>query len=463
MRHLKLARSLVVVVVLAVAALAAAQPIVPGAQASEQPGIVTGVLRSGGLPIAGLPIALTSTDQAIPNWPGNAQNRTDNSGRFRFPRVPPGRYYIVMGRNDSPLFHPGVTDVSAATIIQVVAGATTEVPDMVPGKAVSGRVVDTDRGVGRRIENLVLCCDYAWPVVYREGAAKTGTPFVATLSDDGQFLFPFVPPGNYALTAIDRNIGPISWALAVGANGISELQLDVTEGVDVLGTILDQRGIPITATVQLLPKPMNSVFDTLGPAIRTSIAMPPFEPARTAGGGSHIVLRQIMIHKANPSLDEVQNWILERAGTLERSATSGANGRFAFRSVYPGTFVLEVKSGNMALRQEIQVGSEGLTNVTFQVPALQVTGRVIAANGVALPSLNYVRVVRNGSDTDVFYGFPDSEGHFSLILVPGEYRVFTERLGAPVQSISDISGDITNAAFTVEPGRGPQIVVTLAP
>jgi hypothetical protein len=92
-----------------------------------------------------------------------------------------------------------------------------------------------------------------------------------------------------------------------------------------------------------------------------------------------------------------------------------------------------------------------------------VTGRVIAPSGGPLPKLNYIRLVRSGTDTHIFYGFPDREGHFSFLLVPGEYRVFTERLGPSVQSVSDGSRDITNTEFTFEGGRNQQIVVTLEP
>ena len=79
-----------------------------------------------------------------------------------------------------------------------------------------------------------------------------------------------------------------------------------------------------------------------------------------------------------------------------------------------------------------------------------------------MPKLSYIRLVRSGPGT-VFYGFPDTEGHFSFVLVSGEYRVFTERLGPSVQSVSDGSQDITNTEFTVESGRNQQIVVTLKP
>jgi hypothetical protein len=142
----------------------------------------------------------------------------------------------------------------------------------------------------------------------------------------------------------------------------------------------------------------------------------------------------------------------------------GPDGRFEFQKVYPGTYVLEVSTkGVPLLEREIQVATTGQTTIALQIPVIHVTGRVIASNGSALPKLNYIRVVRSGTDSDVFYGFPDAEGNFSLLLAPGEYRVFTERLGPSVKSVSDGSRDITNTEFAFEGDRDSQIVVTLEP
>jgi hypothetical protein len=141
----------------------------------------------------------------------------------------------------------------------------------------------------------------------------------------------------------------------------------------------------------------------------------------------------------------------------------GPDGRFEFQKVYPGTYTLEVSTkGVTLLEREIQVANTGQTTVALQIPVIHVTGRVVASGGSSLPKLNYIRLVRSGADSDVFYGFPDAEGNFSLLLSPGEYRVFTERLGSSVKSVSDGSRDITNMEFAFEGGNS-QIVVTLEP
>jgi hypothetical protein len=198
----------------------------------------------------------------------------------------------------------------------------------------------------------------------------------------------------------------------------------------------------VTAVVRLRAKPTNSVFNTTGPPTNTSVSGP------------------LLVRRADLSLNGLRDWLVESAKV--HSASLVPDGRFAFHKVHPGAYVLEVNtSGVNLLEREIEVGIAGLTNVSLQVSAIQVTGRVIAPSGGPLPKLKYIRLLRSGTDTKVFYGFPDTEGHFSFVLAPGEYRVFTEGLGPSVQSVSDGSRDITNTEFTFEGGRNQQIVVTL--
>src|SRR6185295_2948248 len=141
---------------------------------------------------------------------------TDNSGRYRLENVSPGRYRILVGRSSQSMYHPGVAEVDRATTIQVVAGSTVDVPDMVigggAGKTVSGRVIDLATGKSRRIENVVLCCDSSKPFLIANPAGAVRS-FTIPVSDDGSFIFPIVPPGNYSLTVADPQILPASWAL----------------------------------------------------------------------------------------------------------------------------------------------------------------------------------------------------------------------------------------------------------
>ena len=413
-----------------------------------QAGIVTGILRTdNGRPLAGIRVAVTPVGESNGIRILESLGQTDSNGHYRLENVSPGRYYILIGRGSQSIYHPGVTELVRATTIQVVAGSTIEVPEMKiagdGGMSVSGRVVDLATGKGRRIEALVLCCDRSMTYLFANSAGAVRT-FSATLSDDGTFEFPSIPPGTYSLSAADPKIVYASWALSVGDNQVNGLELDVTEGVAVHGTILDQAGAPLAAVVRLRPNTLKSASSLIGP------------PTNTTGHGA------LLIPRPGRSANSLQVRVLNAA--MDITDSLGPDGRFEFQKVYPGTYVLEVSTkGVTLLEREIQVATTGQTTIALQIPVIHVTGRVIASNGSALPKLNYIRVVRSGTDSDVFYGFPDAEGNFSLLLTPGEYRVFTERLGPSVKSVSDGSRDITNTEFAFEGGRDSQIVVTLEP
>jgi hypothetical protein len=412
-----------------------------------QTGVVTGVVRTdSGIPLEGVRIAVTPvSESAVDSGVLESQGLTDSAGRYRLENISPGRYRILVGRNSFSTYHPGVAELDRATIIQVVARSTIEVLDMVyRGKNVRGRVVDLATGNGRRIDSLVLCCDYSQPVLMANantvGIAST---FAATISADGSFVFPALTSGNYLLSTADPNVIPVSWTLVVGENDVTGLRLGVSEGVEVQGTVLDQAGKPVTAFVRLRYKAANPVVNTIGPPTNVS------------------AIRPILFPRGS-SLASVRERLLKAA--REHSQTLGPDGRLAFKRVYPGVYVVEIsKDGVSLVEREIQVGGSGLTNVSLQVPAIQVSGRVIGPTGSPLPKLNYIRLARSGADSDIFYGRPDGEGNFSMVLVPGKYRVFTERLGPSVQSVSDGSRDVTNTEFTLEGGLNQQIVVTLQP
>ena len=417
------------------------------ASLQSQAGIVTGILRTDNdRPLEGIRIAVTPVGDTNGISTLESLGQTDSTGHYRLENVSPGRYYIRIGRGNPPMYHPGVTELVRATTIQVIAGSTMEVPEMKlaggGGKSVSGRVVDLATGNGRRIEQLVLCCDRSLPFLFANPAATIRT-FSATMSDDGSFEFPSIPPGNYSLSTADPRIVYASWALAVGESQITGLELDVTEGVAVRGTILDQAGAPLAAVVRLRPNTLKSASSPIGP------------PTNTTGHGA------LLIPKTGRSLNGLQVRVFNAAPDITDSL--GPDGQFEFKKVYPGTYVLEITTkGITLLERDIQIGSTGETTIAFQVPVIHVTGRVIASNDAPLPKLNYIRLVRSGPDSDVFYGFPDIEGNFSVLLAPGQYRVFTERLGPSVKSVSEGSRDITNTEFAFQ-GRNSQIIVTIEP
>jgi hypothetical protein len=100
----------------------------PGAALAEG-GAVTGTLRgTDGSPAARMRVAVMSVPEPGRGVRGAGtlvnQTETDEAGRFRLEDVPPGRYYVVAGRLQTPTFYPGVRDYGAARTIEVAAKAT---------------------------------------------------------------------------------------------------------------------------------------------------------------------------------------------------------------------------------------------------------------------------------------------------------------------------------------------------
>jgi hypothetical protein len=100
----------------------------PGVALAEG-GVVTGTLRvKDGGPAARVRVGVMSVPEPGRGVRGAgtlvSQVETDDAGRFRFEGVPPGRYYIVAGKLQTPTFYPGVRDMGTAKTIEVAAKAT---------------------------------------------------------------------------------------------------------------------------------------------------------------------------------------------------------------------------------------------------------------------------------------------------------------------------------------------------
>jgi hypothetical protein len=74
-------------------------------------------------------------------------SQTDASGRYRLEGLPPGRYLVMAGPLDSPIYHPGVRGRASAQAVLVASGATLNAVDVIvrpiPQVTVRGRVDGT--------------------------------------------------------------------------------------------------------------------------------------------------------------------------------------------------------------------------------------------------------------------------------------------------------------------------------
>jgi hypothetical protein len=96
-------------------------------------GTITGVVRMGGKPTAGIRVAAVVPPGGGELMPSAmlSLGETDSEGRYRLEGVPPGRYYISAGRVDLPTYYPGSTTLSEGTVITLAPGATLSDMDFV--------------------------------------------------------------------------------------------------------------------------------------------------------------------------------------------------------------------------------------------------------------------------------------------------------------------------------------------
>lgn len=167
------------------------------------------VMDAAGQPIENLPLRLTgrSVRDGRLRWNMIGSTESDEDGRFRFPSLTQGTYYLAAGpgvqreirllaRDDKPkagypsLFYPGSPDLSGAAPLQLAAGQQAQADfsmPAVPVYKISGTVADyaENRGVVLRVLN------------------QSGEPIsMATgMHMDGTFEIKAIPAGVYTLQA----------------------------------------------------------------------------------------------------------------------------------------------------------------------------------------------------------------------------------------------------------------------
>jgi hypothetical protein len=309
----------------------------------------------------------------------------------------------------------------------------------------SGRVVDMNTGQGRSIDSLALCCS-------ESSTSNSGfvisaqTSRKSNVASDGSFIFDEIEPGDYFLHAAGAGIVTMALPVTMGSD-MTGLEVRVGGGVEVRGSVLDGLHSPVgSMSLSLKPDPGNAVVEAEG------LRMPEASTEIAVRGGS------------SPSTA-----ILNLLRTLNkpRTALSSSDGTFAFAGVLPGKYLLEMNApGGNSFRREIEVGAFGPVETSLDVPFTQVMGRIVAAGGKTLPPLSgSVRFVSSEENARILFGFPDEAGSFSLLMTPGEYRLFTETLNVDrsIQSISDGSVDLQKQRFVVDETRHQEVRITIDP
>jgi len=415
-------------------------------------GTVIGVLRTNeGAPMASVRVAIVPAEGADAGSVLEAIVQTDSDGRYRMENVPPGRYHIMTGRIDSPLFHPGVSDIRRATTIVVADGSTTQVAEMLFVRTrVSGRVIDAATGLGRLIESLSICCEYSPSSSFGGASEVSFAPLTARVHDDGVFEFSAVSAGNQYFQVFDPAIVSFNLPIAVTDVDQTGIELKVSSGSEIRGKLVDQTGTPIgQAQISIKPQSGNGAFEIRGRPLAGAALM----SAAALGSGASPL---------KPEMDDIQARLQLQAGA--RVISLGSDGIFRIPGVLPGAYVLEISPpGSYSFKREIEVGSS-VVNVQIEMPYTQIAGRVVVNSDGAPPALkDSIRVFLYAQDGRVSFCLPDEDGRFYQVVVPGEYRVEAQSLTSyySVLSISDGSRDLSARPFVLERAGAPEIRITL--
>ena len=297
-------------------------------------GAVAGTLRGpDGNPAAQVRVGVMSVPEAGRGRPAGAgtlvsQVATDNAGRFQLDDVPPGRYYIVAGRLETPTFYPGVRDMGSAKLIQVAAKATVRDIDFV----ISG--------------TSVVSTTVSLPIVRVNGRIVLKNNSSASMPPNITLqIFPA------ATTVVGVAPGTLVSAVIAAAPSVRVPQTNVTIPVDPDGRFnADLYAADQHVSVVGLPPGYSVVSLTSG---GTNLLIQPIDPKLGAElivslevGDSHSRYRLMALVREDSSdrpLVGERIELVHASGEVVRLVVN-AQGFVTFPSLSPGTYVLRLDS-----------------------------------------------------------------------------------------------------------------------
>jgi uncharacterized surface anchored protein len=357
----------------------------------------------------------------------------DDAGRFKFPSVEPGADYTITadatGFTQEPAHHAMPFTVAED---QRVTGITAS---LLPGGAVSGKVVDSDGDPVSHVPVQLLTYGY------ESGTRQLGIGASGETNDRGEYRLSLLAPGRYYLLANTRERQP-----------------------DPPGRMHRSQ-------------PDSDYTATFYPAARESSGATPIDlPAGAEVGGIDLRLQKIRLFhirgKVAGSSEGSQNTraglFMARCEPGERGIIGGTwntivsmDGTFDVPRVAPGSYCITAQVNRDFAHQIVTLSGRDLDNVTLTLaPAFQVRGSVLV-EGTPLDNLRNLTVTLGPVDTITGFAVGRVQADGTLILDnarPLSYSVDYNGLpaNAYVKSIRidgrDAPGgmiDVTSAADTL--------------
>jgi protocatechuate 3,4-dioxygenase beta subunit len=404
------------------------------------------VTLASGTPLSAATVTLASTTEMRPS----RSAPTDDNGRFVFDRLPPGQYLVGAAKM---AYVAGDVDRNPDSGVQVrlADGEVRNDIDLVLTRpaAVAGRVLDE---FGEPYEGALVSL---WQSRYEAGRRRL---VVVALSvnptdDRGRYRVINVPPGRYLVGAV---AGPAATAQAIG---------------DVPGYVLTYFPAAVTAADA---QPIEITRATTLENLEIGLVRTP--TARISGR---------VLGLREPTL-----WPLTLDVSYRSKATLGPSltairqpdGRFEFRNVLPGDYVIQLDGIRMNRSTEgefaaqfVTVGDADVTDVAVQSSAGSTIAGHLTFDGGSAPAVPDFGIVPESADFDLAprqarsvgraelrpdltfqiagvhgprrIAITDSPGGWTLKSVFANGVDVTDRalpFGQPQQSLSDVEIVLTN-------------------
>lgn len=397
-------------------------------------GVVSGkITDDDGDPLEGVQVQIMrlTYNQGRKQLQMNGGESTNDLGEYRLAGIVPGKYYLCatyrnrrqmmagMPADDSPqedyvtTYFPGVTDLAAASPIEMAPGDQMQGVNLRLGKMhtvrVSGHVsdntsppLDPGRGAVANIASgqVMSALTMNGRIQLRLQPRNSLNPNVLITNTpvraDGSFEFPSVAPGSYYLIAINnqgrgQGAHATRQPLDVGHANLEGVNIAINPGADVTGHVRYD-GDP--------PQPLPSLTIRLTP--REPMGMPGPQPAKVQDDGS-FHFDDVNLEAYNVNVNTPQ-----------------------------GLYLKSVRSGN----NDVLVSGLDLTNGAGALDILmglnppQVGGSVVNGEaGQPAVAVTVVLIPREKERQDQSYFYPttntDQYGNFTFPRVtPGDYQVY---------------------------------------
>ncbi|HET9219901.1 MAG TPA: carboxypeptidase-like regulatory domain-containing protein [Terriglobia bacterium] len=454
---------------------------------AQSVGYVTGVVRgANGMPAAGVRVYAIGVrdDVDLSTAPLEGQAQTDAAGRYRL-EVPPGRYYVGSGSVSAPTFFPGARGLADARVVTVATGGIIEAIDF------SSFVPPPPSGIQVAMGTAVLSGVIRFPdgapaagiavTAVSQSAASGTSPtlgyVVTTSASAGGTAVFFAGAGPTTVTPSPSTTGAVGTQFVI----VSRISFTGTAVTDTTGRYVlsnvaadtfyvaagfaespilypgvTDRAAAKTVTTTAGANLSGLDFTVPRPAPGVSLRGQVRAIGGTSAGGSTVEIR-------SPS--QVSSPYGLPSGHLNSNVAVSPDGKFEFRDVRPGPYVLY--ASHSAIRSDpktIVVADQPLVDLDLQIRAAVLSGRIVAEDGSPFPDARAFvdAIVSTTSEPNMIATtfLPIAgDGSFSRILEADTYRFMLRALPEEyfLKSITTGSVDLMREPLKID-GTAPEYV-----